>query len=142
MPSVEPSVTNVTSLHATSAVLPAKVRPLTIATSGTSSLSREIRVGQDIVQKRDVGIDAVDPEFAQRTSGARHRGRKIRPRRMRDHLRQKRVECARRAVAHIAEPIGSHAGTARRLVRGKRAAGGRMLPSASTVSMLTGAWMA
>ena len=39
MPSVEPSVAMITSLQATSAVLPAKVRPLTIATSGTSPLS-------------------------------------------------------------------------------------------------------
>ena len=84
----------------------------------------EIRVGQDVVQKRDVGIDAVDPEFAQRTSGARHRGREIRPGRMRDHLRQKRVECARRAVARIAESIGPYAGSTRRLVRGKHAAAG------------------
>ena len=35
MPSVEFSVAMITSLHATSAVLPAKVRPFTIDTSGT-----------------------------------------------------------------------------------------------------------
>jgi hypothetical protein len=84
----------------------------------------EIRVGQDVVQKRDVCIDAVDPEFAQRTSGARHRGHEIWSGRMRDHLRQKRVECARRTVARIAEPVGPHAGATRRLVRCKCAAAG------------------
>ncbi len=41
MPSVEPSVAMITSLHATSAVLPANVRPFTTAISGTSPLSCE-----------------------------------------------------------------------------------------------------
>ena len=39
----------------------------------------EIRVDQDVVQKRDVGIDTLDAEFAQRTSGTRHCRREIRP---------------------------------------------------------------
>ncbi len=50
---------------------------------------KEIRVGQDVPQKGDVGIDTVDPEFAQRSGGARHRGPEIWLGRMGNHLCQK-----------------------------------------------------
>ena len=104
----------------------------------------EIRVGQDVAQERDVGGDAVDPEFAQRTSGARHRGREIRPGRMRDHLRQQRVECA----PTCGSPHSRTHRSARRVRSAPRRRSSVPPPGRTaavglrSVSMLTRAWIA
>ena len=61
---------------------------------------------------------------SRRASVARDGVGEIRRGRVGDHLREQRVERADGAVAGVAEAVGAHAGPARRLVDGERAAAG------------------
>ena len=94
-------------------------------------------------RKRNVGADTLQPELARARATARHRGGEVRRRRVRDHLGEQRVERAAGAIPGIAEAIGPHARTARRLIDAsacrRRAARNHPAP---IVSMLTRAWIA
>ncbi|HEX3993314.1 MAG TPA: hypothetical protein VHX39_19240, partial [Acetobacteraceae bacterium] len=73
-------------------------------------------MGQDVAQERNVGGNPLQPELGERSGQPRHRGSEIGLRRMRDHLGQQRIERARGAIPGIAEPVGAHTRTVRRLI--------------------------
>ena len=82
----------------------------------------EIGMPQQVLQKSDIGRDALDPELAERAIGSRHGRGEVRRRRVRDELGQQRIEIRVGRVTGVGERVDSHAGPRRRLERGQRPA--------------------
>ena len=82
----------------------------------------EIGMRQDVLEERDVGGDAFQPELAEGPRRPPRRAREVR--RVDDDLGEQRVERVARAIARVPASIGAHARPARWLVDRQGAAAG------------------